>query len=217
MHFIAYSSLWFPFLLHLDWHKLCNMVALISAPGGQAAGWKGIGDGERSVGSVDYRNLILFVPTEAFESWLRLCVCRCMSIRTHELLTTRLTRRSSDPARTSAYPKSWPSCTDTFTADINTTHTNMRTHGSNDAGNLILIVLHSLHWLMPVTCLCSKPIRSHSLNDTKDIFIPSTCCWEAFCKNCVRVDVGSYWVAVYASVRMHVCVVWNWIGQRSLR
>lgn len=210
MHFIAYSSLWFPFLLHLDWHKLCNMVVLISAPGGQAAGWRGMRDGERSVGSANCRNLILFIPTGAFESWLRLCVCRCALIHTHGLLTTRLTRRSCDPAGTSVYPKSWPPCTDTFTADINTTQTHTA------AGNLILIVLHFLHWLTPATCPFSRPITSRVLNDTKDIFIPSTCCWEAFCKNCVRVGAGSYWVAVYACVRMHVCVVRNWIGQRSL-
>lgn len=72
------------------------------------------------------------------------------------------------------------------------------THSSNDAGNLILIVLRTLYWLTPVTCTCSEPIRSHVLYDTKDIFKPSTCCWETRCKNCAR------WV-------------WNHIGLQCVR
>lgn len=152
MHFIAYSSLWFPFLLHLDWHKLCNMVVLISTPGGQAAGWR---DGERSVGSLNYRNWILFIPTEAFESWLCLRACRCVPDRTRAPLTTRLTRRSTDPAGTSVYPKSWPS--DWYFHCWYKYHTHR-----HDTGNLILIVLHSLHWLTHVTCPSFQQIRSHS-------------------------------------------------------
>lgn len=97
-----------------------------------------------------------------------------------------------DPADTSVYPKSWPYCTHTFTADINTTH-------SKDAGNPILIVLHPLNWLKSVTCPCLQPIPCLIWND---IFIPSVSCWEAFCKNCV-MEVETDPIGLQS---MHMCV-----------
>lgn len=216
MHFIAYSSLWFSFLLHLDWHKLCKMVFLISAPGRQAAGWaRGEGGGRGG----ERRNLILF----KWSLWIvTVRVHVCVRARESEGVDSHLCaadRTFNKTFRWSCRHKCLPKvltflhwhfhCWYTY----HTQHTRSSHSSSSDAGNSILIVLHSLNWLTPITCSHLQPIRVPFLNDTKDIFTPCTCCWEAFCKNCVRVGKGSYWVAVCLCVRihmcMHVCVVWN--------
>ena len=136
------------------------------------------------------------------------CVCVCVSIYTRPLLSTRLTRRSGDPAGTSVYPKSWPPCTDTFTADINTTHTHTHTRAHTHASATVQVTQSLLSSILSIGCHLPHVLSPNQSEPTslmtERIFLHQALVVErppVKKKNCVRLGVGSYWVAVHA----HVC------------
>ena len=212
MHFIAYSSLWFPFLLHLDWHKLCNMVVLISAPGGQAAGWRGWEMARAVWGQSQLQKLKCVHPK--WSMCVRTCICACVCVCVCVDLHPRAAEHAFNKAfRRSCRHKCLPKVLTSLHRHFHCwykyhTHTHTHTRAHTHASATVQVTQSLLSSILSIGCHLPHVLSPNQSEPTslmtERIFLHQALVVErppVKKKNCVRLGVGSYWVAVHA----HVC------------
>lgn len=210
MHFIAYSSLWFPFLLHLDWHKLCNMVVLISAPGGEAAGWRGWETPGAARGQV-LATEIQFCSLQMKHSnhaCVRVRVCECVSLHTRDATDHAFNKASRRSCKRKCLPKVLTSprwhfhCWYKYHAN---THPHVGTHTAaamqvtqSSSSSIFYIGWHLPHG--PAL----RQSASTSLRTQRIFLYRALVVERPSVKIVLGWEWGSYWVAAYGCMRMFV-------------